>query len=564
MKILISLAVFFTFYTLNLSAQWESDVRLTNFANSSYTSYNNARNIASNGNIVHTVWWDNRLDPMNYEIYYKRSTNAGVSWGADVRLTNNAGESHYPSLSVTGSVVHVAWQDSRDGNFEIYYKRSTDGGLSWGSDIRLTNASFESWHPSMSVSGAAISIVWQERRDGNDEIYFKRSTDGGNSWEADTRLTNNSEVSALPSVIISGSIVHAVWDDTRDGNAEIYYKRSADGGVSWGTDTRLTNNSATSNSASVSVSDSLVHVAWQDRRDDWEIYYKRSTDGGVSWGADIRLTNNAASSWYPAVSVSGPVVHIVWQDSRDGNEEIYYKRSTDGGVNWGSDLRLTANIAGSWNPSVSVSGPVVHVVWNDYRIGSEIWYKRDPTGSSIALTLNLTALIEGFYDQVSDNMVNDTAGIYLRNNSVPYNIIDSSKGMLSSSGTGSFIFSNAVNSTNYFLVIKHRNSIETWSKTAQQFTASALNYSFTTANSQAYGDNMKQADSSPLRFAIYSGDVNQDGFINLADVVGIYNDAGNFVTGYKVTDVKGDSITDLSDVIISNNNSVGFVTVIRP
>ena len=564
MKILISLAVFFTFYTLNLSAQWESDVRLTNFANSSYTSYNNARNIASNGNIVHTVWWDNRLDPINYEIFYKRSTDAGVSWGADVRLTNNAGDSQYPSVSVTGSVVHVAWQDSRDGNFEIYYKRSTDGGVSWGSDIRLTNASFESWNPSVAVSGAAVNIVWQERRDGNDEIYTKRSTDGGNSWEADTRLTNNSDVSALPSVIISGSVVHTVWDDTRDGNAEIYYKRSADGGVSWGTDIRLTNNSAASNSASVSVSDSFVHVTWQDRRNDWEIYYKRSADGGLSWGADIRLTNNAASSWYPAVSVSGSAVHIVWQDSRDGNEEIYYKRSTDGGVNWGSDLRLTTNISGSWNPSVSVSGPVVHVVWNDYRIGSEIWYKRDPTGSSIPLTLNLTALIEGFYDQVSDNMVNDTAGIYLRNNSVPYNIIDSSKGMLSSSGTGSFIFSHAVNSTNYFLVIKHRNSIETWSKTAQQFTASSLNYNFTTANSQAYGDNMKQADSSPLRFAIYSGDVNQDGFINLTDVVGIYNDAGNFVTGYKVTDVNGDSITDLSDVIISNNNSVGFVTLVRP
>ena len=262
--------------------------------------------------------------------------------------------------------------------------------------------------------------------------------------------------------------------------------------------------------------------------------------------------------------MSGSAVHIVWQDSRDGNEEIYYKRSTDGGLNWGSDLRLTTNISGSWNPSVSVSGPVVHVVWNDYRIGSEIWYKRDPTGSSIPLTLNLTALIEGFYDQVSNNMVNDTAGIYLRNNSAPYNIIDSSKGMLSSSGTGAYIFSNAVNSINYYLVIKHRNSIETWSKTAQQFTASALSYNFTTANSQAYGDNMKQADSSPLRFAIFSGDVNQDGFINLTDVVVIYNDAGNFVTGYKVTDVNGDNITDLSDVIIANNNSAGFVTVVRP
>lgn len=382
MKMLIFLAVLFTFYGLNLSAQWETDVRLTNFANSSYTSYNNAWNVASSGNIVHTVWWDNRLDPINYEIYYKRSTDAGVSWGTDVRLTNSAGESHYPSVSVSGSVVHVAWQDSRDGNFEIYYKRSTDGGISWGADIKLANVSIESWHPSVSVTGSDVHIVWQDRSVSYDEIYYKRSTDGGVSWGTDTRLTNNSAVSAHPSVAVSGLNVHVVWDDTRDGFAEIYYKRSTDGGLSWGSDTRLSNIAATSDIPSVAVSGSVVHVTWEDRRNDWEIYYKRSTDGGASWGTDTRLTNNSASSWYPSVTVSGSAVHIVWQDSRDGNEEIYYKRSTDEGVSWGSDTRLTNNSSGSWNPSVSVSGTVVHVVWNDYLIGSEIWYKRDPTGNA--------------------------------------------------------------------------------------------------------------------------------------------------------------------------------------
>ena len=76
-----------------------------------------------------------------------------------------------------------------------------------------------------------------------------------------------------------------------------------------------------------------------------EIYYKRSTDAGVNWGTDTRLTNNTADSWYPSVAVSGSVVHVVWDDNRDGNSEIYYKRSTDAGVNWGADTRLTNNTA---------------------------------------------------------------------------------------------------------------------------------------------------------------------------------------------------------------------------
>jgi hypothetical protein len=126
-----------------------------------------------------------------------------------------------------------------------------------------------------------------------------------------------------------------------------------------------------------------VHVAWQDERDgNLEIYYKRSTDGGVSWGTDTRLTNNSARSWDPSLAVSGPVVHLIWADERNGNLEIYYKRSTDGGVSWGTDTRLTNNFADSWHPSVAVSGSVVHVIWEDSRDGNwEIYYKRDPTGN---------------------------------------------------------------------------------------------------------------------------------------------------------------------------------------
>ena len=75
---------------------------------------------------------------------------------------------------------------------------------------------------------------------------------------------------------------------------------------------------------------------------------------------------------------------------------------------------------------------------------------------------------------------------------------------------------------------------------------------------------MKQVDDSPIRFAIYSGDVNLDGIIDLNDVLLIYNDANNFVTGYIETDVTGNNITDLTDVIIAYNNSAGFVVSIYP
>ncbi len=379
------------------NAQWEPDVRLTDNSAGSFTSDNNAWCIAANGNILHVVWYDNRDG--NYEIYYKRSTDGGTSWGTDTRLTNNSGVSNYPSVAVSGSIVHVVWSDSRDTG--IYYKRSTDGGTSWGADQRLTNQTAlfaNSFRTSVAVSGTVVNVVWHDLRDGNIEVYYKRSPDGGASWGADTPLTNHTGQSVNPSIAVSGSVVHVAWEEQRDGNPEIYYRRSIDGGISWEPDTRLTNNPAQSRFASISVSDSVVHIVWRDQRDgNMEIYYKRSTDGGANWGSDTRLTDNSATSQFPSIAASGSAVHVVWWDARSVSEEIYYKKSTDGGTTWGTDTRLTNNSAESQYASVTVSGSAVHVVWNDDRDGNwEIYYKRDQTGNTVGITSISSVIPDGF------------------------------------------------------------------------------------------------------------------------------------------------------------------------
>lgn len=179
-------------------------------------------------------------------------------------------------------------------------------------------------------------------------------------------------------------------------------------------------------------------------------------------------------------------------------------------------------------------------------------------------TLNLTALIEGFYDNNSNLLISDTLRVYLRNSLSPYAIVDSAMSFLNSSGTGIFNFSKAVNGVNYYLQLKHRNSIETWSDSAKSFINSNLNIDFTPSVSKAFGNNMIQVDNSPVKYAVYNGDVNQNATIDLSDVILVYNDATNFVSGYNVTDVNGDNISDLSDVLITYNNSSNFVSVIRP
>lgn len=178
-----------------------------------------------------------------------------------------------------------------------------------------------------------------------------------------------------------------------------------------------------------------------------------------------------------------------------------------------------------------------------------------------AKVLDLTMLIEGFYDQGANTMVRDTVRVYLRNTSSPYAVVDSAKGYLGTNGVQSFVFNNASNGVNYFIQVKHRNAVETWSRTGSSFTSNYLAYNFTSDSGKAYGFNMVKKGA---KWVFYGGDVNQDGFIDGTDNTLIDNDAFNFISGYVKTDLNGDDFVDASDFAISDNNAYLFIGEVTP
>ncbi|MDQ3194136.1 MAG: right-handed parallel beta-helix repeat-containing protein, partial [Bacteroidota bacterium] len=180
---------------------------------------------------------------------------------------------------------------------------------------------------------------------------------------------------------------------------------------------------------------------------------------------------------------------------------------------------------------------------------------------AVGKSLQLKTLIEGFYNPTTDLMSVDSVRVFLRNSSGPYNIIDSSKSVLDANGNGSFNFSNASNSVNYYLVVEHRNSVETWSMLPVSFTTNFLNYDFTTSSDKAFGNNLRLKGT---RFTIFGGDVNTDDEVNLVDLLQTYNAGTNFTTGYVREDVDGSGIVNLHDLTLVYNNSAAFVRKISP
>ena len=181
--------------------------------------------------------------------------------------------------------------------------------------------------------------------------------------------------------------------------------------------------------------------------------------------------------------------------------------------------------------------------------------------SQLFKTLNLTAYIQGFYNEINNISVSDTVRVYLRNTSFPNSIVDSAKSQLNTDGSGNFNFINAKNGSSYYLEIKHRNSIETWSSNPVLFSNNFASYDFTSSATQAFGNNLVLKGS---KYCLYSGDVDQDGSIDGSDMSYVENDKRISAAGYLSTDLNGDYSVDASDLSIVENNSSNNIVKITP
>ncbi len=370
----------------SLLTQWLPDIRLTNDTAISITNEVCGRNIAVWNNYLHVVWVDNRLG--NYMLYYKHSSDFGLTWSSDRKLSFGSTGIYRPAICVNRNNVIIVWEDSRDGS-EIFFKKSTDCGLNWGADTRITFDPYNSLFPSVCANNNFIHVVWGDTRtDNSGDIFYKRSTDNGITWSNDLRFTDTQNGNYYPSISISGTNVHVIWEDRRNGQSgEMYYRRSTDNGASWENEVRLTNNPSNSWMPALSVNGANIQIAWLDHRTgSFEVYNKFSTDNGITWSTDTKVTNGFSFTFYGSVSIfnKGNMVFLSWPDSRSGNEEIYFNNSTNNGSTWSTDQRLTNSAGISVNTSISASFNKIYNVWTDSRDGNkEIYFKKNPLSGGI-------------------------------------------------------------------------------------------------------------------------------------------------------------------------------------
>lgn len=197
------------------------------------------------------------------------------------------------------------------------------------------------------------------------------------------------------------------------------------------------------------------------------------------------------------------------------------------------------------------------------------------TVNSTTKTLNLTVFLEGLYaglsnmnkaqDELGDHFVGTVADQITveLHNGTDYATIEYSQTNvdLNQDGTASILVPSTF-SDSYWLSIKHRNSIETVSAALVDFSSTTITYNFSSAASQAYGDNMQ--DLGDGIFGLFTGDINHDGSIDNLDLGLLNTEVSIFLKGFVEADLNGDGICDGLDFVLLDNNAATNKEKITP
>ncbi len=335
-------------------------------------------------------------------VYVTKSTNGGATWSNVVAAwVGGQGNADKDWLTIDTNPtspyynrLYATWTNLGQGAFNTNY--STDGGATWSTPHNLGGPTWVSI-PLVLPNGDVLVTMYGET---NSNITEAKSTNGGVSWSAQssavaitnvfcwitcTRGSNqqNWRMSTMQAAAVdhnSGNI-YMVWLDGRNDPAngwDIYYSRSTDEGTTWSTPTRL-NDDPTGHMIdqvlpTVAVApDGTVHVAWMDKRDDpnnvlMNLYYTYSTDQGVTWQPDVRLStassdynigiptdSNQAASDYIGIAAITDTVWITWLDTRNNQQDIYTIRGSTAGG--GTPTPTATNMPTATNTPIATATP---------------------------------------------------------------------------------------------------------------------------------------------------------------------------------------------------------------
>jgi photosystem II stability/assembly factor-like uncharacterized protein len=505
---------------MNLSNDGGATWRNKNYtANPTYTFYSSLLVSSATG----TIWTGCASGGL------MTSSNGGTNWSA--RTTSHV-YSIYGMQFVNSNTGYICGGSASFGLGE--FSKTVDGGNTWNSialpspmnAYQLNNLNFVDANTGY-CSGFSSPFA---------TAYIFKTTDGGTSWVSQT----------IGSPAANGSVINVQMVNANTGYAvaSAGFYSTTDGGTTWvkNTNAYLT---GLSFSNMYIYSKDIIYLNGQGTSTSPGSVKKviRSLDGGNTWSD---LTGNLLYTF--------TAFRTKWINNKHGvvsGTNGYMAKTTNGGLNWSE-----SNPGFSTTVDLALPEKNTWFTISDRNSSYQIGRKYDNITS---ISVNVNSLMEGFWN--GKPLITDSVTVELHNSTAPYAVVDVAKEVVNINGFATYEFYTAPAGT-YYIVVKHRNSLQTWSAAPVVMAAGGnYNYDFTTASTQAYGSNMILKAGA---YCLYSGDINQDETIDGADLSLCDNGSLIGLSGYVKEDVNGDNFVDSGDLAIVDNNATSGISVIKP
>ena len=260
--------------------------------------------VAALGQIVDAVWSQGAdCFAGHCEIRYARSSDGGATFGPSVRLSSAKGMAGQAAVARSGSKVVVAWTDAPSG--KVLARVSIDGGSTFEAPIRLdatTNKQYPNGgaeaFPVLAWCGLDLVSAGMMTRT---KLVARRSSDGGRTWAAPTTLAKDAAPGVAPSAACQGMYAVLAYGQQTSGVTWLAYRRSTDGGATWEPAAVLAPATAMAADAPVISAGGSMFLALFLRCSDaacttgtggeGATYLSSSTTGGATWSAPEQVAS---------------------------------------------------------------------------------------------------------------------------------------------------------------------------------------------------------------------------------------------------------------------------------
>lgn len=295
--------------------------------------------IATNNTDFFAVWQDER-DTNTDTVFGARITAAGAvaDAGGLMLITGNNRETA-PVVGRAGTTFGVFWTDSRSYGTDIELTRFSGQTKVDATPRAVSNATFAQASPAVTSSAGDFFVVWNDSRNGVDrDIFGARVTATGTVRDAaGIPIATATGDQLVPSVSTNGTISLVVWEDRRNGNFDIFgaVVDNATGAVTV-RDLVICNAAGDQGRPAVAfdAATNQFLVVWSDGRiaTDVNLFGARVTTAGAVLDPNgVQISGAANGQFSPRVAFVTGTGLVVWEDRRNDTQgDIFGARVTIG------------------------------------------------------------------------------------------------------------------------------------------------------------------------------------------------------------------------------------------